>query len=83
MTLEIVVELQRSCETVKSASVRKITYDVYCCLEESCQPSSHVLIKTHPDIEVDFLNDTAAFVQVQAQLVETQSFLQKVTEVVL
>lgn len=38
---------------------------------------------THPHIEVDFLNVTAAFVQVQAELVQAQSLLQKVTEVVL
>lgn len=41
------------------------------------------LLKTHPDIEVDFFDDTTAVVQVQTQLVQAQAFLQKVSEVVL
>ena len=49
-----------------------------------CGVDSHLsVIKSHPDIEVDFLDDTAAVVQVQTQLVQAQSFLQKVAEVVL
>lgn len=53
-----------------------------------CQVDSHPVpllcfAQTHPDIEVDFFDDTAAVVQVQTQLVQAQSFLQKVTEVVL
>lgn len=33
------------------------------------------LLKTHPDIEVDFFDDTTAVVQVQTQLVQAQAFL--------
>lgn len=43
----------------------------------------HVLPHTYPHIQVNFSNDPAAIVQVQAQLVQTESFLQEVAQVVL
>lgn len=43
----------------------------------------HVLPHTYPNIQVNFTNDAAAIVQVQAQLVQTESLLQKVAQVVL
>lgn len=55
MTLEIVVELECSCETVKGARVRQ-KHTMTTVVHESWQ------LKTHPDIEVDFLDDTAAVV---------------------
>lgn len=81
MTLEIVVELQSSCETVKGARVpQKHTMTaaaaaVVLMVVESWDPLRPVLIKTHPHIEVDLLDDTTAVVQVQTQLVQAQSFL--------
>lgn len=43
----------------------------------------HVLPHTYPHIQVNFTNDPAAIVQVQAQLVQTESLLQKVAQIVL
>lgn len=70
MTMEIVVELECSCETVKGARVRQ----KHTMTTAERQPRNLTLlpclfIKTHPDIEVDFLDDTAAVVQIQAELV--------------
>lgn len=76
MTLEIVVELESSCETVRRARVRqKHTMTTAGAAKLSATFSLSSLSQTHPDIEVDFFDDTAAVVQVQAQLVQAQAFL--------
>lgn len=80
MTLKIVVELLSSCETFGKCARQK--HKMTTCWEERAT-SFPPLLKTHPDIEVDFFDDTTAVVQVQAQLVQAQAFLQKVSEVVL
>lgn len=80
MTLKIVVELRSSCETSVKCARQK--HKMTTCGEQR-DISVRPLLKTHPDVEVDVFDDTTAVVQVQAQLVQAQAFLQKVTEVVL
>lgn len=80
MALKIVVELRNSCETFVKCARQK--HKMTTCWKQR-DISFPPPLKTHPDIEVDFFDDTTAVVQVQAQLVQAQAFLQKVTEVVL
>lgn len=73
----LLLNSSESYETAEGARARQ-QHSVACGVD-----SYSYLIKTHPDIEVDFLDDTASVVKVQAELFQAQSFLQKVTEVVL
>lgn len=80
MTSEIVVQLRSSCETFAEYARQKHNTATR---GEQGDTSLGALFHTHPDIEVDFSDGSTAVVQVQAQLLQAQAFLQKVAEVVL
>lgn len=70
--IDTVLSFPRNCETLP----RRVT------LEET-GPHIVVVDPTYPHVKVDFRNDSTAIVQVQTQLLQTQTLLQEVTEVVL